>query len=900
MNTGDTNSKGARSPIAGAVVSQTLTSNDTEVKRSAPTRNLDMISTSDVASGYAKKVPRSVLIKVVETVNVILELFFIHGLHRPSTRPEDEHYYRKFHKSVLKTTERILQHHIDTAALDSWIKYWKYKTNAFFAYWEGQELPPVLDDLKDDHPGFLFGGIIGQWVRSKCNLESRSPLILGVLMAKKGMPRADEELCRAAEIKTVKALTTAREQRKPVWSRDLFSDEWVEKTYSMITGTRDFNPGRPSLLTRREAYALLVGDIGTEWEQTSLPMLSILAPSPSNVNKRRLKKYQAMRQLRRTVQELFKGKTFGISDMSVPVFPSTSSNYNNTRGRGGGVGHLLEKMIRDQYQHELADSFTQTMKVFFDRQTELHGERGVLDQETIEPLESKEKICYEFNPKQVTQLFRRFYWSTFQAALLEEPLVKAVALPEALKIRVISKGPPCTYFVLKSFQKFLWGVLKNHPTFRLIGKPVEVDDIIEICGSDENMFKNSGDFQASTDNLYSWVSETILDELGQVLNLPPQLLELAKRALTLHIFEDESLEGGRAEQKTGQLMGSIISFPFLCVANASACRWALELSERRCLTLRQSRILINGDDNLIATLQEDYHEIWKNVCSLHGLDSSPGKTYFTKKFAVINSVHYDQIDGSWVERKYVNMGLVRGLKRSVACGPVKKEGSLTPEARHRKDKPKPKKEEKSLLDISSAYNALKKSTPKELWGDVARRFFYHNSNDLKRFKGSYWLPRYAGGLGMEADELSYHDRQVLTNIQVGIAEGRVPQSLPLDKEWDTWEVAHNELLRACPLLHKQSFKQVFFNGEIDLEEENAEIIKLVVLSAMFNYSLDKLFPKVKRNPMRREAQVLKHNSLLFQEAARRVSADTRAVPMEDVYGPDIQTYYNLIHTQIPI
>jgi len=926
-------------PITGGGVDGTST-NDTVEKRSAPLKNLDFLCRSDVSSWKQTiKVNEQFNLKIKESVNVVLELFHMFGLDKPSTRPEDSTYSYKYKKSVLKTVSRIQQHHIDTGSNEgSWIKYWKYKSNAFFAAWEGQALPACPFKFPD-HPKYLFGGVIGQWCRTQCQrdldllaaplkgqLFSKGAFVLSVLMMKKGMPRADENLCRQAEIETVKALTSKREQRKPRWSSKFFDKDWVDERWLYIMGPSPAGKGRlwryhsrdVKGISKRDVFNLLRTD---NWEPAT-DLFIHCAPKPKLNLYDRIRKNQAKEQLRRTMREMFGGKRFGPTEMSEPQFPSTSANYNKSRGKGGAAGHFkdeMEKMVKNLYQHDLQQSFETQNYRFSNRQTELYGKAGL--EEQIDSSESVEKLCYEFDPTIVTETYRNFYWRMFKDALDEEPVVNAVALPEALKIRVISKGPPKTYFVLKTFQKFMWRTLKSHPTFRLIGKPIAVEDIEEICPTSGDYWFNSGDYVASTDNLYSWVSETLLDEMSHCMEIPHQLITLTKRALTGHIFEDESLEGGRAEQKTGQLMGSIVSFPFLCLANAAMCRWALEISEKRTISLRDSRILINGDDNLIATTSSQFFDVWELCCSLIGLDSSPGKTYFNQKFAVINSAHYDLCEGSWRERGYINMGLVKGLKRSIANVGKSKENEKKPrpnakpvsalaernmqQDRENRAQLKKSENQRSLMDIAAAFNALKRTTPRDLWDGVSKRFFYYNSKDLKEFKGSWWLPRYAGGLGMECiEEITYHDRQVLAIIQREISQGFKPKAWPMSKDWDTWELASKILERHCPLLNEQSYQTVSRSAEImpipyanastsDLDEENAKVTKLVVLSAFFNEPLNKLYPKKDRNAMRREQAVARDNAKYYQEATKKVKSDTRAVSEEDVYSSDIIRFLNI-------
>ena len=146
------------------------------------------------------------------------------------------------------------------------------------------------------------------------------------------------------------------------------------------------------------------------------------------------------------------------------------------------------------------------------------------------------------------------------------------------------------------------------------------------------------------------------------------------RSLTKHLFEMEN--GTLREQKEGQLMGSITSFPFLCLANAAFCRWALEISEHKKMRVRNqpldcksmiAPLLINGDDCTMKGCRSNMRHLWTTITSFGGLTSSLGKTLFSlkeKPITVINSQTFDYVDGQWVTRKYVNLGILMSKPRS--------------------------------------------------------------------------------------------------------------------------------------------------------------------------------------------------------------------------------------------
>jgi hypothetical protein len=89
-------------------------------------------------------------------------------------------------------------------------------------------------------------------------------------------------------------------------------------------------------------------------------------------------------------------------------------------------------------------------------------------------------------------------------------------------------------------------------------------------------------------------------------------------------------------QKRGQLMGSPISFPILCIYNAALSRYAMELRAGRQLDLDEMPMLVNGDDLLLQTDEVGFR-YWKEVTRFGGLRCSIGKTYLSPNIMTLNS-----------------------------------------------------------------------------------------------------------------------------------------------------------------------------------------------------------------------------------------------------------------------
>lgn len=772
---------------------------------------------------------------VVGCINTLLDIFHLYGLKHPiDTREAEDKYATKFWSSVDNSITCCLDYIRDTGkGQGAWIKYFKYKICAFFAAWEDQDLPPFPGTPpSSENPKYIFGGVIGTWMHQ---LRFRNPkkfqsFCLSVLMSKKGMPRADERLVEVAEIKTIDSLTT-------------------------------FKP-------YIEAVIPMTANFGYEQEELKVDFV--------------ITKELIQEQLRRTTREIFAGTSFGADKMSKPFFPSTSSNYNKSRSKGGCVSEILERVMDIALRGSLdaegprEEHFVTAREVpvkLSGRFTQKYGEEGSREQEELEKRENLiyldnqfleyDAVGYQLDPTRFTQMWRRLYWNAYDLATKERPLVEPVGLPEALKIRVITKGPPLKQFACKNFQNFLWKILKRHSVFSLIGRPVMVEDIEAVCTKDpKGRMIISGDYVSSTDNLHSWVSETILEELGDVLHLNAGFQAMCKELLTGHIFEkkigDTLVE---VPQATGQLMGSIISFPFLCIANAALCRWSLELTDRVRYTVADRAgtatcpLRINGDDCLLSSVRQNLRLNWERVTGCAGLESSVGKTYFTDRFAVINSAHFDYVEGEWVSRRFVNMGLVKGITRSGTQGTT------------------------LISGLGPKHQELYRYCPEGLWEDANKLFHYYNMNTLKQYSGPWYLPTWVGGLGLVPREDSFSEENLRTCslIKELIADGLGPMPWPKDKEWYMHELVKERYRSLFPLAADQPYDFIrSHTGTVcRLEEKNSKAYKWITIELLFRSELDCLrglqgvgkSSKIQMIPQEAERRVMDWNKNLWMDAS---------------------------------
>jgi hypothetical protein len=256
----------------------------------------------------------------------------------------------------------------------------------------------------------------------------------------------------------------------------------------------------------------------------------------------------------------------------------------------------------------------------------------------------------------------------------------------------------------------MWKTLRSIKQFRLIGEEL-TREIIEEVFSDlrfDDREVINGDYSAATNNIFSYcseaVAEVIIDELSWSepqlgtkfrVNFWDDLKFLFIRALTKHeVFHSFSTIGkdGKREldnfygqQNHGQSMGSIVSFPILCIINAAGARWTAEINSGFRMRIRDTPMLINGDDIALLGYTGIYDQ-WAPVMELFGLKTSPGKTFFCRGldsrpqgrgcFVMLNSmrfnlhscVDWERDEYRWEKVLYLKLGVLFGKLRSCSVG----------------------------------------------------------------------------------------------------------------------------------------------------------------------------------------------------------------------------------------
>lgn len=138
----------------------------------------------------------------------------------------------------------------------------------------------------------------------------------------------------------------------------------------------------------------------------------------------------------------------------------------------------------------------------------------------------------------------------------------------------------------------------------------------------------SGDYESATDNLNSEVQHTILAAiLRQSRSVPSGIISHALSTFSSLLTNGQ---GDFYEQRRGQLMGQLCSFPLLCLINYITFKW---------LVRRDVPVRINGDDIVFRCTPQEYDE-WRRGVGASGLTLSAGKTLVHRRFFSLNSAMF--------------------------------------------------------------------------------------------------------------------------------------------------------------------------------------------------------------------------------------------------------------------
>lgn len=268
--------------------------------------------------------------------------------------------------------------------------------------------------------------------------------------------------------------------------------------------------------------------------------------------------------------------------------------------------------------------------------------------------------------------------------------VKIIPLCEPLKIRTISKGNCANYWSSRTVQRLMWKKVQSITPCTLIGEPLQqrhLTDLVERtrsialkAGLPAEFFTHwvSGDFKGATDYLDIRLTKIVFefflarlkpseDEEAYATNPDWDWLISRLRDVIYEqklVYEHVAFEA-EVMQANGQLMGSPLSFPILCLINL-LCYWInLEDQLEILVPVEELPVLVNGDDILFMSPAPDlpFYEGWKDSITAAGFRLSIGKNYIHHTVLTVNSENW-WWNGSYTEpsfhrTKHLDVGLLQ-------------------------------------------------------------------------------------------------------------------------------------------------------------------------------------------------------------------------------------------------
>lgn len=207
--------------------------------------------------------------------------------------------------------------------------------------------------------------------------------------------------------------------------------------------------------------------------------------------------------------------------------------------------------------------------------------------------------------------------------------VRASAILEPLKVRMITVGSGDNW-ALKPLQKAMFNSMSTWSCFKPCFTPdydEEIEKLSEIPGQ-----WLSGDYSAATDGLHSQIMSVAVEQISCLLeDYCPELIPyLLHEGLPHTVIYPPWTGIEPIIQTNGQLMGSLLSFPILCLANA------FTVCKATGTNLDNLPGLIHGDD-VLARMTRNQFSIWGTVAGHIGLELSIGKNYYSPHWGSIDS-----------------------------------------------------------------------------------------------------------------------------------------------------------------------------------------------------------------------------------------------------------------------
>lgn len=333
--------------------------------------------------------------------------------------------------------------------------------------------------------------------------------------------------------------------------------------------------------------------------------------------------------------------------------------------------------------------------------------------------------------------------------------VRVAAVCEPLKVRIVTAGESVPYLMAGGMQQLMHDCIRKCPIFRLTGEPISSDIVGSIV---RGPLWTSGDYSAATDGLNISVSKEVFESLLSKIPINDVEKDLFRSVIYLqrcfyqvHQADDSVLKFD-VMQKNGQLMGSPLSFPILCIANL-ICFWvSLERYYKKKFVFAEliSRVLINGDDIGFSSDRGLYEE-WTRTLPAFGFNKSIGKNYVSPRFLTINSTCWDMLTEQPVQVKHLNCGFLTGVSRTSG------------------------REETRYTALSDYYNNLVDDCSPYQQIYRTQRFLHYNAQEVKSLTRdglqNLYLPKILGGAGFRAPPAwkELKGKALYTDLQLAVA-----------------------------------------------------------------------------------------------------------------------------------
>jgi hypothetical protein len=387
--------------------------------------------------------------------------------------------------------------------------------------------------------------------------------------------------------------------------------------------------------------------------------------------------------------------------------------------------------IFDKFRPPVEKLFEASSAASFQSKRTQGGARGFIREELEEGLIS----MVETRPGVVQTIYGKYAPNFREAVKLAREgshNVMVSAVLEPLKVRLITKGDSYRYWISRFYQKAMWKYLQSFPQFVLTGRPLGSVDLINLKERERKLGLNfpkwvSGDYSAATDSLDIRHTKAAFESSLKMslLKIHPETMDILRSVLYEQEIHYPASSGlAPVHQTTGQLMGSTLSFPILCIVNLVAYWRSLEKYLDREIDIRDLPVLVNGDDILFRA-DDNLYDLWQDEVKHVGFELSLGKNYIHPKYFTVNSQLYSDNENVPQHLGYLNAGLLTGQSKITGRDTAK------------------------LAPIWDYYNEIVPSSVNPL--RTHDRFMHYHKSAIATFtkKGNYnlFLPFERGGLG---------------------------------------------------------------------------------------------------------------------------------------------------------